>query len=765
MIYSSALNVKVKNAFRTTSMQSNIGKIASNLTMDPDITNMDVVFLGPEDAKGRKAPELISALNNVHPDICVMYVYTKDSDEGLFNVPYKHKCKRITEKELQAAFDKYAKDHMIRQGKGMTSSADFTVMTQKDEAAPIDPSIASAPKFDPNNIGRGLSNAVGEFEKARESQFRPHFDPNAANNQQQQSQPEPPTFDTTGPKPLGESALHNLMETEVGKGVDTEPEPVQEVVPVEPPTRQEFVPEPMDIPVPDIGSELKLDERPLDSNPRVSLAKEDEVPVAPRKTPTVEDRVDDYIKHVRNPEEWKMLTEHLRHDSIVSSLIAENAEYSGLVQMLDVLDQRIQAIYRDPSITVDDKFNQIKDIGMERATVRASTNSANVDKALSIISAIIVSAKNAVDEKVNNIDRAMYKIRVDRAYIEDTAVIDKAIGERSQVLIDMLNLGRDIVDLYKSISNLVTAEIEELDNKLPSANAFINNMVNPIGTEIFTPVNSAALANKMLEALRNHSVTVSQMEEKVNSLIEYLFELFNKDQEIIEYQREKIAMLTANRVEDFVVTPTLIKKVMRLYIGASNTGVTATALTWSGVLSRRGNVLLIDLSGEHKLEDYGIKPVPLKEFMDSYLERQLLCVSVDEKITADEVPTLIHSISQRLNYYMYVNVILPTNDLDVINQFAEDAKAIHYVTDCSTMSMATLKMVVDGNNVTNIARNLVTIDAPVSPLTIANNVGIDATMCKFIPIPKVPAIRACAIRHDRPFDYTDVVKIFEEAFS
>ena len=97
-------------------------------------------------------------------------------------------------------------------------------------------------------------------------------------------------------------------------------------------------------------------------------------------------------------------------------------------------------------------------------------------------------------------------------------------------------------------------------------------------------------------------------------------------------------------------------------------------------------------------------------------------------------------------------------------QLSEEALTVHYITNCSTSSINTLHEIVVNHKSTNIARKLICIDAPVSPLMIADAIGVDATATKIVMIPSVPSIRACALRHDRPYEFDDVVSIFEEAF-
>ena len=104
------------------------------------------------------------------------------------------------------------------------------------------------------------------------------------------------------------------------------------------------------------------------------------------------------------------------------------------------------------------------------------------------------------------------------------------------------------------------------------------------------------------------------------------------------------------------------------------------------------------------------------------------------------------------------------DDVDGINQVCEDAICLHYITDCSTSSIRKLQELVKQVKVQNVAKKLITIDTPVSPLNIADSIGVDTTQTRIITLPAVPAIKACALKHDRPYEYNDIVGIYEEAF-
>lgn len=692
MIYTASLNIPVKKALKNQVMQSSVSKIVSLLTLDPETTNMDVVFFGPKDLLGPRQSLIQNAVANKHPDVCVIYIYVKDNEADLLDTEYKLKTKKISEKAIVQAFEEFVGDHQIRAGKQQVASADFTSPIDEEEFFEEDPIV----------------------------------------------KPVMPTPQVVNP----------------------DPEPVFDDTEIDIP---EFN---MDIPP---EEEFKMEPTPMDTavgtHDVLQSPLVEDAPIMNCLEPDTNRRtIEQQLAGINSFEDWALFKEQLNKNSVVKHLIEENSEYVGLVQMLDVLDKRIEAVWRDSSLSPDMKFDRIKEIGLERSVVRASTNSINVDKVISIISTIVLSAKRTVDAKLASLDTAMYKITTDKEVIADTSYIDKAITERTKIQLELLNISRGIVDLYKSIDVLVTDEIAELDRKLPSANAFINDMVKPIGTQIFTPQNTAALTNKLLKALQENRLIASQLEESVNNVIEMLFELCDKDEEIIRYQSNLINMLKAHRVEDVIITNTLIKQCLQLYVGADNTGRSATAITWCGILSRRHNSLLIDLTGRAKFREYGITPMRLDDFMTSRPEQQFLCVESDHILEPEEIQKLVDQIKSRLNYYPYVNIILAPEDTNGLTQLSEDAKVVHYITDCSTQSIRVMKDVVDKHKYTNIARKLITIDTPVSPLMIAESMGVDATKVKLVTLPTVPAVRACAIRHDRPYEYTDTIKIFEEAF-
>ena len=304
MIYTASLNVPVKKALGKQAMQSNLNRICDQIGLDPDTTNMDVVILGPKDLIGPKAAKVQKAINGGHPDVCVIYIYEKDSERDLIECEYKKQCKKIRAQEITETFEEFVGQHKVRQGKQQVTSADFKVITD-----PVP------------------EEGLGVYGKA-------------------------------------------------GMPGDDE-------VPVRVP-----------VPTPVVEEPAEPEPNELDELPEIDTTEYTEVPKIPLETefltkPEVEAvptppsiSAEEMLSNMRNYEDWALLKERLNHDSIIKSLIAENSEYVGLINMLDVMDKRIETVWRDAALSADQKFEKIKEIGLERAVVRATTNSINVEKAI-----------------------------------------------------------------------------------------------------------------------------------------------------------------------------------------------------------------------------------------------------------------------------------------------------------------------------------------------------------------------------------------------
>lgn len=699
MIYTASLSLLAKKAYPDRAMQSSINRIMALLNEDPEVSQMEVVVLGPKDVIGPRAAKLNKALEHAHPGVCIVYLYTKSAEENNVDVENRIQVKKLNANSFKEAVDSCIKEHVISTGRATVSSKDFQ-----------------------SPDGDMIENFFNEEEEAATPDY---------------VKTDKLTHENTFVDP---DMIDQTANAEVTPTPDT-------------PVMSTYDPSGIDVPVPP-----SLDEKNLAFNTDEQLQQ------ATANIPAPAMSLEESLANVKGVEQWDEFISAMQRDSVVKRLIQENSEYSGLIKMIDTLDYEIECVFLDTALTADMKFDKIKELGLKRAACMASTNSITTDKVINIISKITLSAKRTVEQQMTEYNAAISTIVANKKAITDTSHIAQAMEQRVEIQNKLLMLSRRIVDLYKTMGTLVDDEIMSLDAKLPSSNEYINQFVKPVGTKIFTPVNSADLANKLMKALQNNRLTASSLEASVNELIELMFNLFEKDREIIAYQERALALLRANKIEDIIIADTVLKHCLRLWTGADGTGRSATAITWCGILSRRQNSLLLDLTGKAKFKEYGITPMLLEDFMNSRPEQRFLCVEASEVPTPEQLQDIIDELKTRLNYYPCINVIVDPSDLSGLNQLSVDALTTYYVCDCTSKSMSTMKEVIANHTYGNIARRLVLIDPPISPLSIIDSLEVDPTLFATVTLPSIPEVRACALRHDRPYEYENIVKIFEEAF-
>ncbi|WP_105614136.1 hypothetical protein [Vallitalea okinawensis] len=461
--------------------------------------------------------------------------------------------------------------------------------------------------------------------------------------------------------------------------------------------------------------------------------------------------------------DWDLFKRALEKDVLFRELLNENTQYAGVVNMLEVLDRQIANTFKDTSKTAEQKFMEIKEIGLNRSAYKATQNNIIAEKVMAIMTAIVASAEATVDKRVNAIRSALDKMSTSKVMFADQDKLRSLINERLEIQTQLLELTREIIEVYKSMDATITEIIEDMDEGLPSENPYINEIMKP-AKRVFTPQNAANVASKLMSDLQNNRVSMSLLEGKIKNVITLVFKLCEADDSIIDYQQKLITLLSAQRIEDVIIVDSIIKNSLRLFVGPSEVGRTSTALTWGGILSRRQNTLLIDLTGSSKLRDYGVEPVTLDDFLANRVEKQFLCVEGYVGNEIDQLDEIVGELKTRLNYYPYINLILDTSQQSLLDSLTDSALTVHFITDCTPRGIALTRDSISNFKDGNIAKKIVLIDPPIDPIKLLNDLTVDPLLTKLVTIPHLAQIRACSLKGIAPYDHKEIIDIFEEAF-
>lgn len=753
MIYSAKLAAPVKKAYGERCYGTNIQKICEQLSLDPEVSGMEACVLCPKDVAGIMRKKVQLAIEDKNPDVCIIYIYNNEKEADLVDTPFKKQVKKTTPDVVKDIVEDCMGNYLLSAKKTVVSRD--AKVTKTINSKPEDVQVtagglkgglfknkAAAAKKDNQEVGDEL-----KYDVALDLWYKI----DALGNQVYIN------------KKTGKEMTKMQVEarkTRIKQGSYKLPKTLPEGVRPDP-ADAENVEIPDDLVVGDIEDEE--DDIPVNlGEPKETEAPVVEEPVKPNLEERVESDFERNLKEVSNFHDWGLFKEAMSKDAAIRQLLEENTTYQGVVQMLSVLDTEIKTTYYDKGLTSQQKFEKVLEIGNKRSTLMATHNDILARKVLDVIDAVTIGARRTVNDLLDEHRKSMEQITVSKEGLFDETELHRLVDMRSKAMCELLALVKSTIQLYQAMDLEVSDVILDMDKRLPSDNEYINEMVGS-AAEVLTPTNSMELARTMMRALQEKREAFVLMEEQVRKVIDSIRELFDRDEAIIQYQQHITQMLKAHRVEDAVIIDSVIKNILNVYIGQRGSGLTATALTWSGCLARRRNTLLIDLSNESKLGDYGEDVLDLDEFMRQRIDRPL-CVVAGTVPDVEALSELITELKTRLDYYAHINVILDSTQLEYAKVLAKESLTVNYITNCTKDNMEEMGNVYASVDVNNVAQKVLMVNPTIDVLKVAEYMNIDVTSTKCVSIPDVPKIKSCGVLQDKPYEYVGVRTVFEEAF-
>lgn len=751
MIYTAKLAAPVKKAYGERCYGTNIQKICEQLSLDPEVSGMEACVLCPKDVAGIMRKKVQLAIEDKNPDVCVIYIYNNEKEADLVDTPFKKQVKKTTPDVVKDIVEDCMGNYLLSAKKTVVSRD--AKVTKTINSKPEDVQVtagglkgglfknkAAAAKKDQQEVGDEL-----KYDVALDLWYKI----DALGNQiyiNKKTGKEMTKMQVEARKTRIKQGSYKLPKT-LPEGVRPDPADAENV----------------EIPDDLVVGDIEDDDIPVNlGEPKEPESPVVEEPVKPNLEERVESDFERNLKEVSNFHDWGLFKEAMSKDAAIRQLLEENTTYQGVVQMLSVLDTEIKTTYYDKGLTSQQKFEKVLEIGNKRSTLMATHNDILARKVLNVIDAVTIGARRTVNDLLDEHRKSMEQITVSKEGLFDETELHRLVDMRSKAMCELLALVKSTIQLYQAMDLEVSDVILDMDKRLPSDNEYINEMVGS-AAEVLTPTNSMELARTMMRALQEKREAFVLMEEQVRKVIDSIRELFDRDEAIIQYQQHITQMLKAHRVEDAVIIDSVIKNILNVYIGQRGSGLTATALTWSGCLVRRRNTLLIDLSNESKLGDYGEDVVDLDEFMRQRIDRPL-CVVAGTVPDVEALSELITELKTRLDYYAHINVILDSTQLEYAKVLAKESLTVNYITNCTKDNMEEMGNVYASVDVNNVAQKVLMVNPTIDVLKVAEYMNIDVTSTKCISIPDVPKIKSCGVLQDKPYEYVGVRTVFEEAF-
>lgn len=125
MVYVASLSLMAKKALGPKCHQSSIKGIIDTMSIDPAVSNMDVVLLGPSDLSGPAGKKIPEAVAKRHKGVCVIYLCTNDREAKLFpDAPHVKQVKKIKDTIISDAVTEFYGEDVKANDPKYSSSAD-----------------------------------------------------------------------------------------------------------------------------------------------------------------------------------------------------------------------------------------------------------------------------------------------------------------------------------------------------------------------------------------------------------------------------------------------------------------------------------------------------------------------------------------------------------------------------------------------------------------------------------------------------------------
>ena len=488
------------------------------------------------------------------------------------------------------------------------------------------------------------------------------------------------------------------------------------------------------------------------------LPKTEETPATSMERP-LEERIRDLNPFASSLAKFR---EYIKKTEITSDIIRENSRYASALQMFDLLDKEIVNIANDTSLYPEEKMAKLKEKILTRIGYKEQLNNILVEKAYQVILAAVATAQDSMQKYAISLDDRLGHVEAKNLLYANQDDLNATIRERQSLIMDIIEAKAKLTEILGMLHDSQKEIAEELNADIPATSPRINEIFKHDPTLTMTE-NAGELLIKLGQALHKGDISFSAIENQLQTYITSINTLCLRDKTEIEMVRSMCDIMTAQRVEDVVIVDSLLKNCLRAFIGPEYVGTRTTAITWAGMMSRRQNTLIIDLTGDNKFANYGIQAVPLEEFMVERIQRPLMAVygNVD---TIDGLHEVVAELKTRLSYYPYITFIFTSAQIDLLNSIVSDTLVVHFVTDGSTRSMAIMKNVISRFEDGNIAKKLVITRSSVDPHRVVSEIGIDPMTTKLICIPYMEEMQTMELLKKQPHENNSILTVFEEAF-
>ena len=472
------------------------------------------------------------------------------------------------------------------------------------------------------------------------------------------------------------------------------------------------------------------------------------------------------IRECEQVAEIASVTKELNANEILKQIALENEQYASIEEVLRGLTEKIHSIAETTNDSnLPANLNKIRALLRDSNWYKAKTNSVVEQYVEEIIDTITESVLKHLNARLDTIDATLVKLRIAGETMHSTPLVASLLDKRANVWLELAALDKEVRQVLGFTNNLASGIVEKaaVEDAGVTGVANLDARLSVYGEEA-RPVSTLNMMVNVLKTANRASVEFETALRNIDVISQKLSLLLGTDNAAIAAMTKQFEQMKMCKVEDSVVAKTLLKQSLRIFTGYEGTGVTAISLIISQLKSRiHNNVLLLDLSGNAKFEDYGEGFMTLDEFMSSVVDKPFCVVSGEVNTTPEALQRLVVVLNRAADYYKVINIIVSPEQKEVFEILATEVASINYIVGSSNTNIKKMATLIKETTYENMGQRIILNKCDVSAGNIFYRLGVmDKMTINTLKLPTMAEIVDASYNRVKPYMIESVVEQFRE---
>lgn len=492
-----------------------------------------------------------------------------------------------------------------------------------------------------------------------------------------------------------------------------------------------------------------------------------EEPVVQEEMPSVpEETLLERLSNCQHITDLKNFTDELKATGIIKDIIKTQADYTAIEERIKGLNEKINAVYDDPLIPMQEKLDKVHALLYDKGYYRAKTNTVIEQRIEELFSTIISKTMGYVNERCRELDKAISKYATYPFEQHQSTRVTALLNERSNVLLELAAMQTEMQCIYMGLEKVATEITDTIadQSNTDTGRPLQDSRQRLLGVAT-VPIETHEIIERILTKQYESAEDFEEAKRNIIELTKKLVHVLNMDKETFEAVTKTVELLKANNIEDTIIKETLIKKSLRVFVAQPGTGGTVIPYICSKVKSREsGNVLYIDITGNSKLQNYGEVTTDLAEWLDNPAEAQFKIVTGNLSNTPEMGQRLLVALTKAADYYRTINVVVRPEQNNIFDMIVPDVLCVNYIVDAASTDLEWYANFIKDTQYENVGQRVILNKAipSVTSLVLDKLHLVTEYNVQCVSIPYEPVVVECAIRGIKPYEVEQVMLAFRE---